>query len=59
MVMYWCRTCGAVIGLREPLTDWTIDRSQLCQTCKDKLSSASEDRSGEKPEESSDETNGK
>ncbi len=32
----WCRKCGAFMGLREPLNDWTTDRGGLCIDCSDK-----------------------
>ena len=32
-MVLWCKTCGALMGLREPLTDWTVDRTGVCPTC--------------------------
>jgi hypothetical protein len=29
----WCKKCGALMGLREPLTDWSTDSSGLCPSC--------------------------
>jgi hypothetical protein len=37
MVVLWCRSCGALIGLREPLVDWATDSSGLCPPCADKM----------------------
>ena len=38
-MVFWCKNCGALIGLREPRTDWSTDRSRLCQSCLDKIAS--------------------
>jgi hypothetical protein len=37
MVVLWCRSCGALIGLREPLVDWTTDNTGLCPSCAGKM----------------------
>jgi hypothetical protein len=29
----WCRQCGALIGLRQPLEDWSTERTGVCPTC--------------------------
>jgi hypothetical protein len=29
----WCKQCGAFMGLREPLHDWSTDRTGLCISC--------------------------
>ena len=34
MVM-WCKNCGALLGVCEPLTDWSSDRTGLCPRCSD------------------------
>lgn len=31
-MVLWCK-CGAFMGLREPLNDWTTDRSGICPEC--------------------------
>lgn len=35
-MVYWCCKCGALIGLREPRTDWSTNRSLECQICQDR-----------------------
>lgn len=35
-MVLWCRNCGALIGLRPPLEDWTVDRNVLCALCVDR-----------------------
>lgn len=35
-MVIWCKECGAFMGLREPLNDWTTDRCGLCVDCSDK-----------------------
>jgi hypothetical protein len=32
-MVLWCRACGALIGIRYPYTDWTVDRDTLCPSC--------------------------
>jgi hypothetical protein len=32
-MVLWCRHCGALIGVRPPLEDWTVDRNCLCAHC--------------------------
>jgi hypothetical protein len=32
-MVFWCGKCGRFIGLREPLTDWTVNRNSLCSRC--------------------------
>ena len=32
MAVLWCRQCGALIGLREPLDDWSTEQGQ-CLAC--------------------------
>jgi hypothetical protein len=29
----WCMRCGAFMGLREPIHDWSTDRTGLCVHC--------------------------
>jgi hypothetical protein len=33
VVVMWCKSCGALMGMREPMTDWTTDRTGLCVAC--------------------------
>jgi hypothetical protein len=33
MVVLWCRSCGALIGIQQPFADWTTDRKGLCPAC--------------------------
>lgn len=32
MVVLWCRQCGALMGMKEPLTDWSQEHG-LCLAC--------------------------
>jgi len=32
-MVLWCKMCGALIGLREPVFYWYIDRWAICQYC--------------------------
>lgn len=32
-MVLWCRCCGALMGVRYPYTDWTVDRDSLCPAC--------------------------
>jgi hypothetical protein len=32
-MVLWCKECGALVGLREPVTDWTTDRNGVCTLC--------------------------
>jgi hypothetical protein len=31
-MVLWCK-CGAFMGLREPLDDWSVDRTGMCPVC--------------------------
>jgi hypothetical protein len=33
MAVMWCKDCGALLGVREPVSDWSSDRTGLCSTC--------------------------
>jgi hypothetical protein len=33
MVVMWCKSCGALMGVREPMSDWSPDRTGLCPAC--------------------------
>jgi len=35
-MILWCRKCGAYMGLREPLNDWSTDRDCVCEACTDR-----------------------
>jgi len=39
-MIVWCKICGALIGLREPLNDWSIDRNGICPACAEKMEAA-------------------
>jgi len=32
MVVMWCNSCGALMGMREPLTDWSTEKG-ICAAC--------------------------
>ncbi len=32
-MVFWCPTCGAFLGLRDPLTNWSIRRNCCCPAC--------------------------
>ena len=34
-MVLWCK-CGAFMGLREPVSDWSTDRSGVCIDCTNK-----------------------
>ena len=34
-MVLWCNNCGALMGVREPLSDWTVDRNAICLICAD------------------------
>jgi hypothetical protein len=29
----WCRRCGALLGVRDPIADWSADQNGLCLDC--------------------------
>jgi hypothetical protein len=35
-MVLWCRACNALLGLREPISNWSTDRTGLCQACLEK-----------------------
>ena len=39
-MILWCKGCGALIGLRPPVHDWTIDRDCYCTICVESQSPA-------------------
>jgi hypothetical protein len=32
-MVLWCKVCNALLGLREPLQDWSTDNTGICQHC--------------------------
>ena len=32
-MVLWCKKCEAFMGVREPITDWTVDRQKFCPYC--------------------------
>ena len=32
-MVLWCKVCAAFVGLRPPISNWTVDREGLCPTC--------------------------
>lgn len=34
-MVIWCRICGALMGIREPYTNWAVDRNAMCPLCAD------------------------
>jgi hypothetical protein len=32
-MVFWCPTCGAFLGLRDPVTNWSIKRNLCCPAC--------------------------
>jgi hypothetical protein len=54
-----CKICDGYIGMREPISDWSIDRSTICPAClkkqKDKSrSDAGNERAEKTPRPASD-----
>lgn len=39
-MVHWCKKCGALIGLQDPLTDWSVDRTTVCRDCVEKEAQA-------------------
>ena len=35
-MVLWCKKCTAFMGLRDPVTNWSVDKSAICQTCLEK-----------------------
>jgi hypothetical protein len=33
MVVLWCKECGALQGLRQPMNDWSTDKDGICPAC--------------------------
>jgi hypothetical protein len=48
-MVLWCKTCGALLGLREPLSDWATDRTGLCMACAERTVGMTEIPAPEKP----------
>ena len=49
MVVMWCKVCGALLGVREPLPEWTSDRNNLCPACSEKACPACREKASGKP----------
>jgi hypothetical protein len=32
-MVIWCKSCNALLGLREPFANWSTDRNGLCPAC--------------------------
>jgi hypothetical protein len=47
MVVMWCRECGALLGVREPVTDWSSDETVVCPECRALMTSFQEPGSGQ------------
>jgi hypothetical protein len=37
MVVMWCRTCGALLGVGQPVHDWSSDKSGFCTGCGERI----------------------
>lgn len=35
-MVLWCRRCKAFMGVRDPLTNWTVDKNAVCSICIEK-----------------------
>jgi hypothetical protein len=35
-MVLWCKLCGAFMGLRDPISDWSTDRGGICAICAEK-----------------------
>jgi len=40
-MVHWCKKCGALIGLREPIDNWSVERNSICCLCAASLPTAS------------------
>jgi hypothetical protein len=40
MVVLWCSVCGALMGVKEPIQDWSTSKSGVCPACLKRLSHA-------------------
>jgi hypothetical protein len=42
-MVFWCKNCGAFMGLRPPVRDWTIDRNDYsCARCIESVDGSAE-----------------
>ena len=32
-MVLWCKKCNALIGVRDPVTNWATDRTTICAVC--------------------------
>jgi hypothetical protein len=37
MVVMWCRKCGALLGVTQPVQDWSSDESSYCTGCRERI----------------------
>lgn len=35
-MVLWCKSCNALLGIREPITNWSTDRTGICPACLEK-----------------------
>jgi hypothetical protein len=54
-MVFWCKNCGAFLGVHKPLADWHTDRNALCQQCASDPSLRLRDYLTKKPHASSEE----
>lgn len=55
-MVLWCKTCGALLGIREPVDNWSTDRNGVCAACLEKkISIAHLDSENDKVENTPDE----
>lgn len=43
VMVLWCRSCGALMGVHYPYTDWHVDRDALCPDCAERESIIAEE----------------
>ena len=52
-MVLWCRDCNALLGVREPISNWATDRNSLCAACvEEKRDQARRDRKRDERNES-------
>ena len=55
-MILWCKSCGAYMGVRPPLNDWSIDRENICGVCTEKAKKL--EKENESKSEQKDQPNG-
>jgi hypothetical protein len=55
-MVLWCKICNALIGVAEPITNWTTDRTRVCTICNQKQESELGAKTDLKEREQNDET---